>query len=174
MQYLLWASLIYAGFAVLGILLWAGITSKKRLYLPRGLPPALLAQFPPTTMAQQHRAYLYGIPVLLFLFFAPLGYSIFARFILGEGFLSVWAGTFVLLLAYNLADLLIVDWLIICWITPHFFVVPGTEGHPGYKDYLFHLRGALKGMVFVIVGSVIFAGITEVLFFIFGRAVHLL
>ena len=39
--------------------------------------------------------------------------------------------------------------------------LPGTEGHPGYKNYRFHLIAFLKGMLYVTAGSVLFAGFIE-------------
>lgn len=57
----------------------------------------------------------------------------------------------------NLNDLLILDWLIFCRITPGFLVISGSEGHKGYKNYLFHFVGFLKGCIISTVISAIFA-----------------
>lgn len=45
-------------------------------------------------------------------------------------------GTFAL---FCLIDLLIVDWLLICWWRPQWIVIPGTEHCEGWGDYMFHL-----------------------------------
>ena len=47
-------------------------------------------------------------------------------------------------------DLLILDWLIFCTITPSFAVYPGTEGFAGYKDYGFHLKAHARGILLLI------------------------
>jgi hypothetical protein len=48
---------------------------------------------------------------------------------------------------FNLVDWLILDWLIVCTITPKFMVLPGTEGMAGYKNYGIHFRGFLIGTI---------------------------
>ncbi|SCC37367.1 Uncharacterized protein BC05F1_03095 [Bacillus wiedmannii] len=60
---------------------------------------------------------------------------------------------------FNLVDLFIIDWLIFCWITPEFVVIPSTEGMKGYKNYKFHLRGAIIGTKFFAIVSLFLAGI---------------
>jgi hypothetical protein len=40
-------------------------------------------------------------------------------------------------------------------------VLPGTEGHKGYKNYRFHFYAFLKGNVIVSIVSVIFTLIIE-------------
>ncbi|HFK1681011.1 TPA: nitroreductase [Bacillus tropicus] len=67
--------------------------------------------------------------------------------------------TFGILMIFNVVDLFILDWLIFCWITPRFVVIPTTEGMKGYKDYKFHLRGAIVGTKFLAIVSLFLAGI---------------
>ena len=62
----------------------------------------------------------------------------------------------------NLWDVVILDWLLFVTIQPAAFLLPGTEGHPAYDDYLFHLKESyahpvpwLGGLV----GSLIVGGI---------------
>ncbi|WP_106767423.1 hypothetical protein [Paenibacillus faecalis] len=57
------------------------------------------------------------------------------------------------------ADLIILDWIVFCLITPKFIIIPGTEGAKGYKDYMFHFIGFLKGAVILGVFSLILAGL---------------
>jgi hypothetical protein len=59
----------------------------------------------------------------------------------------------------SLIDLLVLDWLIFCKITPDFVVIPGTEGMEIYKDFGFHLRGFLKGIVICTIFSALLAGL---------------
>ncbi len=40
-----------------------------------------------------------------------------------------------------------------------FIQLPGTEGHPGYKNYAYHFIAFLKGCVFSVLGSLLFAGV---------------
>jgi hypothetical protein len=70
-------------------------------------------------------------------------------------FLPALASSFIVLLTFNLFDLLIADWLIFCTLRPKAIVLPGTEGLAGYRDYRFHFIGFLKGLVFCLVGSLV-------------------
>ena len=63
-------------------------------------------------------------------------------------------------MTWNVADLLIMDWLIICLITPKWVVIEGTEGCKGYKDYMYHLRGFFIGCVYMVIIAVIFAAVS--------------
>jgi hypothetical protein len=65
--------------------------------------------------------------------------------------------SFIVVLLFNVFDLLVLDWLFFCTIQPRLMVLPGTEGMAGYKDYRFHFIGFLKGLIFCTVGSLIIA-----------------
>jgi tetrahydromethanopterin S-methyltransferase subunit B len=67
-------------------------------------------------------------------------------------------------MVFNLFDLLIADWLVFVKIQPKAIVLPGTEGMAGYKDYAFHFRGFLVGIVFSAVGALVFSLIALALF----------
>jgi hypothetical protein len=69
----------------------------------------------------------------------------------------VFAG--VVLLVFNLFDLIILDWLFFCTIQPRAMVLPDTEGMAGYRDYRFHFTGFLKGLGFSAAGSLLVAGL---------------
>jgi len=66
---------------------------------------------------------------------------------------------FIMCIVWNSVDLLVMDWLIFCTIQPKFMILPGTEGHPAYKDYYFHFRGFLIGCAYSVIGGVICGGI---------------
>ncbi|PEN49473.1 nitroreductase [Bacillus wiedmannii] len=74
-------------------------------------------------------------------------------------YIDAYLHIFGILMIFNLVDLFIIDWLIFCWITPRFVVIPSTEGMRGYKDYKFHLRGAIVGTTFLAIVSLFLAGI---------------
>lgn len=61
------------------------------------------------------------------------------RFLAGAGY------TYLLWTAANWYDALVIDCLWFCHSKK--VVIPGTEGMAGYRDYLFHIKAALKGMV---------------------------
>ena len=62
-------------------------------------------------------------------------------------------------MTWNVVDLLIVDWLIVCTIRPKVIVPPGTENCAGWKDYGFHFKGFLHGSVYMSLFALVFAGI---------------
>ncbi|CAM3979449.1 nitroreductase [Bacillus luti] len=74
-------------------------------------------------------------------------------------YIDAYLHTFGILMIFILVDLFILDWLIFCWITPKFVVIPSTEGMKGYKDYKFHLRGAIVGTKILAIVSLFLAGL---------------
>ncbi|MBR2283389.1 MAG: hypothetical protein IJ874_03075 [Ruminococcus sp.] len=77
-------------------------------------------------------------------------------------FLNVLLYVGIVAMAWNVVDLLIMDWLINCLITPQWIIIPGTEGCKGYKDYFFHFKGFLIGCVYTAIMALLFAGIDYV------------
>ena len=94
--------------------------------------------------------------IVAFLFWSPIYtfHSTDAGF--GAVFLHVW----IVAMCWNLFDLLIMDWLIFCTCRPSFIVLPGSEGHKAYRDYLFHFVGFLKGSVISTVGALLVAALS--------------
>jgi len=74
-------------------------------------------------------------------------------------FLPLFVIIFVEVFTFNTWDLLILDWLIFVTLRPKFIFLPGTEGMAGYKDYFFHFKGFLIGIVFSLVSALVLAGI---------------
>ena len=62
-------------------------------------------------------------------------------------FITVFFHLWIMSMTWNVVDLTIVDWLMICVLTSKLFIFPGTENCVGNKDYLFHFIGFLKGIV---------------------------
>lgn len=76
-----------------------------------------------------------------------------------SSFFSVFAFIFIIAMIWNVVDLIIMDWLIICTITPKWVVIEGTDGCRGYKDYMYHFKGFLIGCIYTTIMALIFAGI---------------
>jgi hypothetical protein len=128
------------------------------LYNPRLMlqdyPPEIKALVSPKTEAEKRQSTLLGLPFLLVLLVFPF----FAVFRLEETrFVPLFLHAFGVVWAFNIWDWLVLDWLVFCTITPKRFVIPGSEGHPAYKDYAFHFRGFLIGTVFSLVLALIVA-----------------
>jgi len=60
---------------------------------------------------------------------------------------DLFAYAFGVLFLFNLVDLLILDWLIVCWLEPRWVILPGTEHIVIPKQYLHHFKGFLIGTV---------------------------
>ena len=67
--------------------------------------------------------------------------------------------TFIIAMIWNVVDLVIMDWLIICKLTAKWVVIEGTEGCRGYKDYMYHFKGFLIGCVYSVILALIISGI---------------
>lgn len=119
-------------------------------------PPDIQAAFGHMSRRASKQRLWLGIPVLAL----ALGIVAFATidFVRGGGsvgFPAATLHTFVLLMVFNLVDLLLIDWLLFVRIRPDFVVLPGTEGLEGYGSYRFHWRAFLKGTAGVAVASLL-------------------
>jgi hypothetical protein len=132
------------------------------LYNPRLLlrtyPDDVKAAVPPKT-AEENRQFRYiGLASLVILLGIPLASTLLLK--QEQGGLSLWDGflhAFGVFFTFNLVDLLLVDWLLFCWITPSFVVIPGTEGMRGYKNYAMHATAFLKGTILSAIGAGVIA-----------------
>lgn len=62
-----------------------------------------------------------------------------------HSFGELFAYAFGVLFIFNLVDLLILDWLIVCWLEPRWAILRGTEHIVVPKQYLHHFKGFLMG-----------------------------
>ncbi len=81
-------------------------------------------------------------------------------------FFEMFISIYVMFLCFNLFALFILDWLFFVKIQPKFIILLETEGLKGYKDYYFHFRGFLIGLVILFVGSIFLVGVPSVLYLI--------
>lgn len=116
---------------------------------------------PPKTEDEKRKSWYVGAPFLLLLLGMPFlaAWALNARTPGGATFGALFLTAFGVAFIFNLVDWLILDWLIICTLTPKFLVIPGTEGHPAYKDYARHFRGFLTGSVLSAILGLILGGI---------------
>lgn len=144
---------LVAGLFILGSMAW-----NPRLWL-KDYPQVIQDAVPPRSRAEKRLATFWGLPYLILLLAAP-AYSCLRlhRADPTLGFSGLFLHTLGVSTVFNLVDLLLLDWLIVCLITPAFVVIPGTAGSPGYKDYGHHLRGFWAGMLSSVVISALLAG----------------
>jgi hypothetical protein len=124
-----------------------------RLFLNKGdIPRDILEAVPPKTRKEKRLSILIGVPFLMLAVGFPLYSTVgFNQGVGGDAsFWLLFAHALGVLLIPFFVDLLILDWLIFCTLTPRFIVFPGTEGFAGYKDYGFHLKAHARGILFLI------------------------
>jgi hypothetical protein len=128
-------------------------------------PPDVRAKFGPMSAKSKRQRTWFSIPVFLIIFGLIVWSIVQLKAVNGGGlnfgavFLSIW----LMLMVFNLVDLVIIDWLILMWIRPQFTILPGTEGMAGYLDYGLPLRDFIKGSVGILIASLLIAGITVLL-----------
>jgi len=137
------------------------LIAKNPRYMMQDYPPEITSGIPPQTAEEKRSAMRYGLPFMLILAGFPLVYGLVTKFSGGMGFADNLLRIFFLMFSFNLVDLLVLDWMIFCWLTPDFLVLPGTKGHPGYKNYRFHFIGFLKGTLIVSAASLVFTALIE-------------
>jgi hypothetical protein len=127
---------------------------QPRIFL-RHYPKQITEIVPPKSKKERRMSVLLGLLIVI-----PFGSALLWR-TATLGSHSLWelfAYSFGVLFIFNLADLLILDWLIVCWFNPSWMILPGTEHVVIPKQYFHHFKGFLIGTVGLgIVGLVIAA-----------------
>ncbi|HWE53325.1 MAG TPA: hypothetical protein VG273_26265 [Bryobacteraceae bacterium] len=76
-----------------------------------------------------------------------------------HSFWQFFAYVFGVLFIFNLVDLIILDWLIVCWFKPRWVVLPGTEHIVVRNPYLHHFKGFLAGSAGLAIAGVAIAAV---------------
>ncbi len=149
---------VLASITILGILRF-----NPRLFL-QDYPDVIQERVHPKTDQEKRLSLMVGIPFLILLLLVPFLSTLSLAKQVGEDkFFSLFINAFGVTFLFNLVDLLVLDWLIFCLITPDFLVIPGTKGMQAYKDYRFHFRAFLIGTALSIVAGLGIAGIVLIL-----------
>jgi len=152
--------LIDGGLLALLVSIWLMFTLRfnARIFL-HDYPPAIQEKVLPKTKAEKRLTYILGMPFMLLLllgsFFSTLSLKSHGE----TQFWAMWLNATGVVFVFNVVDWLVLDWLIFCTITPHFMVIPGSEGMAAYKDYSFHFHGFLHGILYSALGGLIIATI---------------
>lgn len=158
-------SLIIHGFifAVLAHLAITFILVINPRYEMKSYPKEILACVPPQTKQEKRGFIRIAIPLMSLL----IGYLLWSVTMTykgtGVGYGILWIQIFGMMSLWNIGDLFIMDWLLFCYIQPKFMALPGTQGHPGYKNYKYHGRGFFIGIGLSLVSATILACITMVI-----------
>jgi len=151
----LWQSIFYCLLITLSMLP-VGLVNPRMML--NSYPTEIRNAVSPLTQAERRQKIFFATPMLLVM----IGYPVLVAWMYRpvdsefEYFLFVIWG---MMLVFNLYDLIVLDWLLFCAITPNLIVIPGTKDHPGYKNYLFHFIGFLKGIFITLFISAGLAGV---------------
>ncbi len=67
--------------------------------------------------------------------------------------------TFIILMTFNLVDLLLLDWLLVETIRPRFITIPGVDMPNMFGGYAYHFRGFLIGTGLCLAASLVIAAV---------------
>lgn len=139
------------------VLLLIGLKNPRMML--QDYPKSIRDAVPPKTKEEKRLMIFYGVPFILIFIAYPIyaAWDMSSTASFSETFLFIWG----VMLFSNLYDLLILDWLVVCTITPRWVMIPGTEGNRGYKDYLFHFIGFLKGIVITLTMALVSAAVLK-------------
>lgn len=117
------------------------------------------ARLPEPSPAQRRNGILFAVCCYVILIGTLLAAGLIHYAAAPVSFGTVLLHLWIICMAWNVVDLLVMDWLLFCTITPKSFILPGTEGCKGYKDYRFHLVGFGIGCIYMTLFALIFAAI---------------
>jgi hypothetical protein len=128
-------------------------------------PPDVQAAVPPRTRQELRLGILFSLPLLALVIIIPLSstwliWQAAGSIDFGTAFITIFG---VLSLPFFF-DLLVLDILMFSLWTPRFVVIPGTEGMAGYKDYMLHVKGHLRGLLIMAVFAALLALIPVLLY----------
>ncbi|KAA0264914.1 MAG: hypothetical protein DPW18_16520 [Chloroflexi bacterium] len=115
-------------------------------------PPDIRAKYGAMSDSTRKQANLMTLPLL-----ATLGLVVALglgqlRNLIGElTFVETLIVSTVIFQMWNLLDLVLLDWFLLMTLKPKFMILPGTEGMAGYRDYGFHFKKFLNGIVFTFI-----------------------
>lgn len=161
---LLQHSLLYGGILslIMSVVIFGSLYLRPQIWVDDA-PAAVRAALGPMSSRDRQLKRWLGIPTLL----AVVGlllHAILRLVTLSNGhptFVDVALTTFLIIQVFNLVDLLLIDWLVVETIQPGFILIPGAEHLRGMRDYGFHFRAFLKGLLGSLIASVIIGGLTS-------------
>ena len=150
-------------------LIWSALWSVYVFLILKFYPFSMLHDYPKDiqaaaaiekpTKAQEQASKRFGAIGGIIIFGVLLAFGLIRFQSEQTSFWQVLKYIFIIAMTWNVVDLLFMDWLIVCTITPKWIVIKGTEGCNGYKDYFFHFKGFLIGCVYTAIMALLFSGI---------------
>jgi uncharacterized membrane protein (DUF485 family) len=143
--------------AIVHGLVWAAMWSALVLFLLIQFPASMLSDYPKEIQEVAHvpelnkKQYRFAACVSWIVIFAYYIFAVLLTFHETQAsYLAAAVFSCIVFMMWNIVDLLILDWLMFCTIQPKFMVLPGSEGHPQYKNYRFHFFAFCKGTSYAV------------------------
>ena len=119
-----------------------------------------LANIQKPTSKQKLQGIIFGIIGFVILFGLLIVFALMHFNKQNLSFLSIFRHLWIICLTWNIVDLVIVDFFMICKFSVKLFVLPKTENYIGNKNYRFHFIGFLKGCFAMTVIAILFSAIS--------------
>lgn len=151
--------------SVLASLVVMGAVTFNPRFALKDLPRDIRDSVPPLTRRETLQAWFFFLPFLALVLGIPVlsALGLDAEGVAGVSFGALFVHILGVLLVFFVVDLVVLDWLIYCTITPRRLVIPGTEGMAGYKDYRHHLRAHARGMVWLAIAALVLAAVVRII-----------
>ena len=111
------------------------------------------------TLSQKRKSKIYNIVTSLFLFGLLMAFGLWQFWGEPVAFWRVFLYLFGIAMTWNVVDLLVMDWLIVCTLRPSWVILPGTEDCSSYGNLGHHFKGFLLGCLYMALLALLFAGI---------------
>jgi hypothetical protein len=151
---------------LMAYLLFIMMKFSPRVWAFSDYPKEITNQVPPQTKEEKRTSIVASVPFFIF----GIGYPFLSTCLLKGlyggtiSLLDAFLNTFGVLMFGFMADLIILDLLIVGTLTPKFVIVPGTEDmkEKEYKDFrVYHTKAHLKGLILLAIISLIIAVIVH-------------
>lgn len=136
---------------LLSVLILTSLYIQPRIWIQK-LPEEVQISISPKTKKEKKQTYIVLILFLSILLALPI--IAVTNYGSHPTLLETWVINFSIYFLFNLTDLLIIDWLIVCTITPGFLKIKGVDIQV-YKNYLNHLQDFFKGIILIAVLSIL-------------------
>lgn len=116
-----------------------------------------IANIPPPSKDHKRNGVFFATVSFLILFGLLIAFSVSQYSGKEFSFWKIFFHLWLVCISWNIVDLIIVDWLMICMLSIKYFVLPGTEQYPGNQNYKFHFIGFLKGSITMTIIAFLFS-----------------
>ena len=147
-------------------LLFIMMKFSPRVWAFSDYPKEITNQVPPQTKEEKRTSIVASVPFFIF----GIGYPFLSTCLLKGlyggtiSLLGAFLNTFGVLMFGFMADLIILDLLIVGTLTPKFVIIPGTEDmkEKEYKDFrVYHTKAHAKGLILLAIISLVIAVIVH-------------